>query len=188
MEILIGGFYKHYKNKMYRVLDRAKHSEDLGWYVVYKALYKNDLAKTWIRPEPMFLEKVDGVDRFQLLNPDQWPTPFQVFHSHIYFDSMRVRHAEALREQIQNHPDFKDKVQISGLHAKPIGPHPTGMFEVDFHASLFEKFIPFLMEHRRGLNILIHPLSGSSLLDHTEYAMFLGEKVDLSLSIFEKVD
>lgn len=186
MEILIGGLYKHYKNKMYRVLDRAKHSEDLSWYVVYKTLYNNELAKVWIRLESMFLEKVNDKDRFQLLTPDQWPIPFQIFHSHIYFDSSTAKQAQALHEQIQNHPDFKDQVQMSGLHQKPIGPHPTAMFEVDFHASLFEKIIPFLMEHRRGMNILIHPLSGSGLADHTVHAMFLGEKVDLNLAIFEK--
>lgn len=63
------GLYRHYKNKMYRVLGTALHSESLEPLVVYEALYENDLGKLWVRPAAMFLETItlDGktVPRFE---------------------------------------------------------------------------------------------------------------------------
>ena len=64
------GKYQHYKGKLYEVIGVAKHSETLGEFVVYRALYnspkfgKNAL---WIRPKKMFLENVNGkkVPRFK---------------------------------------------------------------------------------------------------------------------------
>ncbi|HRK07943.1 MAG TPA: DUF1653 domain-containing protein [Pseudobdellovibrionaceae bacterium] len=52
------GLYRHYKGKMYQVLEVARHSETLDWYVVYRCLYPNDLAELWIRPASMFVESV----------------------------------------------------------------------------------------------------------------------------------
>lgn len=186
-EILIGGYYNHYKNKPYQVLDIAKHSEDLGRLVIYKTLYKNDLAKIWARPEKMFLEKIsDGnsilKDRFELLPPAQWPTPFKLFHSHIYYTAETKPKAQALWQSLKT--QFGAKLQISELYDELMGPHPFWMFEADFSAEMFLDVVHFLSDERQGLSILIHPLSGNSVLDHTDYAMFLGQKEDLNLSIF----
>lgn len=49
-------YFKHYKNKPYRFIGIAKHSEDLSDYVIYESLYANDLATIWIRPKDMFFE------------------------------------------------------------------------------------------------------------------------------------
>lgn len=50
------GLYRHYKNKNYKVLGVAKHSETSEELVVYMALYgKKGL---WVRPLKMFKEKV----------------------------------------------------------------------------------------------------------------------------------
>lgn len=59
------GLYRHYKGKMYQVLEVARHSETLDWYVVYRCLYPNDLAELWIRPASMFVEtvRIDGIDQ-----------------------------------------------------------------------------------------------------------------------------
>lgn len=65
------GIYRHYKNKEYRVLGVAKHSETLEELVVYEALYDNQESKLWVRPKAMFLEsvEVDGkvIPRFEYL-------------------------------------------------------------------------------------------------------------------------
>lgn len=67
-EIKLGGIYRHYKGKTYRVHDLAKHSESLEWMVIYECLYENPEGKIWVRPLGMFLETVtvDGktVPRF----------------------------------------------------------------------------------------------------------------------------
>ena len=70
-EILKLGRYRHYKGNEYNVLAVAKHSETLEDYVVYEALYKNEVSKIWIRPLKMFVEKIekDGklIDRFEFI-------------------------------------------------------------------------------------------------------------------------
>jgi len=51
--------YRHYKNKDYRYLGTAKHSEDLSDYVIYECLYKNEVSQIWIRPKIMFHEDLN---------------------------------------------------------------------------------------------------------------------------------
>lgn len=68
----IGGTYRHYKNKLYKVIGVAKHSETLEDLVVYETLYDNKLSRLWVRPKTMFLEEVEvggqKVPRFQLVS------------------------------------------------------------------------------------------------------------------------
>lgn len=55
------GLYRHYKGKLYRVLDTVRHSETLEPMTLYQALYGE--KGLWVRPAPMFEEQVviDGV-------------------------------------------------------------------------------------------------------------------------------
>jgi ribosomal protein S18 acetylase RimI-like enzyme len=62
-------FYRHYKDKPYRYLGVAKHSESLEDVVVYECLYPNDLAILWVRPRKMFEEMVNGRPRFEKIEP-----------------------------------------------------------------------------------------------------------------------
>ena len=69
-ELKVGGTYRHYKNKLYKVIGVAKHSETLEDLVIYEALYENETSKLWARPKQMFLEEVEiegkMVPRFKL--------------------------------------------------------------------------------------------------------------------------
>ena len=56
-ELVIGGKYRHFKDKMYKVLCVAKHSENLEKLVVYQALYGE--GEIYARPMDMFLASVD---------------------------------------------------------------------------------------------------------------------------------
>ena len=55
------GRYRHYKGKLYEVIDVARHSETEEMMVVYRCLYGD--YSLWVRPLEMFLEmaEVDGV-------------------------------------------------------------------------------------------------------------------------------
>ena len=53
------GIYKHYKNKKYRVIGIAKHSETLEDLVIYEALYDNEVSKLWARPISEFTDEVE---------------------------------------------------------------------------------------------------------------------------------
>lgn len=65
-------FYRHYKDKPYKFLGYARHSETLEELALYETLYQNDLGKVWVRPKDMFFENVEinGVvrPRFEKIN------------------------------------------------------------------------------------------------------------------------
>jgi len=65
------GFYRHYKDKLYKVIGIAQHSETLEEMVVYQALYGE--KKLWVRPLKMFIEEVETpngkVPRFKYEGP-----------------------------------------------------------------------------------------------------------------------
>lgn len=77
-KIKIGGTYRHYKNKLYRVLNIGKHSETLEEMVVYQALYDSKEFgpnSIWIRPKKMFEEDVEIdeklIPRFKLIENER---------------------------------------------------------------------------------------------------------------------
>jgi len=51
------GRYRHYKGKLYEVIDVARHSETEELLVVYRCLYGD--YSLWVRPLQMFLGVVD---------------------------------------------------------------------------------------------------------------------------------
>ena len=59
-EICIGGRYRHFKNKEYRLLAIAEHTETGEKLVVYQALYGE--MGIWVRPAHMWNEWVDRDD------------------------------------------------------------------------------------------------------------------------------
>ena len=58
------GLYKHYKGKIYEVIDIATHSETLEKMVIYKATYQPEGENIWVRPLKMFTETivVNGIE------------------------------------------------------------------------------------------------------------------------------
>lgn len=56
-EIKAGKEYIHFKNRRYKVLAIARHSETDEPYVVYQALY--GAGEVWVRPYDMFASEVD---------------------------------------------------------------------------------------------------------------------------------
>jgi GNAT superfamily N-acetyltransferase len=73
--------YRHYKGNHYLRLGVAAHSEDLSPQVVYRCLYDNPAARTWVRPQPMFEGAIeDGRQRFtpvgrlRLVQPEEMRT------------------------------------------------------------------------------------------------------------------
>ncbi|SDP86487.1 DUF1653 domain-containing protein [Desulforhopalus singaporensis] len=64
------GIYKHYKNKKYKVICQATHSETREEVIVYQCLYGD--YSMWVRPKQMFTEliEVEGrkIPRFEFVS------------------------------------------------------------------------------------------------------------------------
>jgi GNAT superfamily N-acetyltransferase len=73
--------YRHYKGNHYLRLGEAAHSEELSPHVVYRCLYDNPEARTWVRPQTMFEEALDdgrlrftAMARVRPVQPEDHPT------------------------------------------------------------------------------------------------------------------
>ncbi len=99
------------------------------------------------------------------------------FHAHVYFDAASRDAAARVREGL----GAQFEVQLGRWHDKPIGPHPKGMYQVAFLPEHFGNVVSWLMLNREGLDILVHPETGDDVGDHTERALWLGEKLELNI-------
>lgn len=52
-------FYRHYKNKNYRLLGHVRHSETLEEMALYECRYPNELGTLWVRPREMFYGDIE---------------------------------------------------------------------------------------------------------------------------------
>jgi aromatic ring-cleaving dioxygenase len=104
--------------------------------------------------------------------------PNRGYHAHIYYDPAKTRPtAERLCAVIGE----KFQVEFGGFRDEPIGPHPVANVQVIFKPEQFQPVVEWLMFHRDGLDVLVHPLSDDSVDDHSIYALWLGTPVPLKL-------
>lgn len=115
-----------------------------------------------------------------------------LFHSHAYFDHRipeRVAEASAFRRQIARAFAATAHLEVSSFQAEPCGPHPRGSFEVLFTREVFADYVAWLMFMRpENLDVLVHPLTRSQLLDHGARALWLGRPHELHRALLETVD
>lgn len=108
---------------------------------------------------------------------------YEWYHAHVYFSDSTYEKADSLR--LKAHAHFRNRIRLSAMINRPIGPHPLPMFELDFNGVDYKEVVGWLETHRQGLDILIHPLSGEALADHTTLALFLGNRLDLNLDVLK---
>lgn len=102
------------------------------------------------------------------------------FHAHIYFDAASRERAWALRELIGR--TFGD-VLVGRFHEKVVGPHLYWMFQIAFRPDRFGSVVPWLALNHDGLSILVHPGTGNSVADHTDNALWIGQRLDMNVEV-----
>ena len=101
------------------------------------------------------------------------------YHAHVYYDAASKETAARLRAGVE----ARFEVTMGRWHDKPVGPHPRWSYQIAFKPEVFATLLPWLALNRDGLVIFIHPNTGEDLTDHAERAIWLGEKVELDLSM-----
>lgn len=104
-------------------------------------------------------------------------TEVKGYHAHVYFDAATRPTAVRLRDTLAE----MFAIETGAFADEPRGPHPVPQFNVIFEAPEFQNIVPWLMLHREGLDVLVHPLTPSNYDDHTRYALWLGTPVALKL-------
>ena len=100
------------------------------------------------------------------------------YHAHIYYDPAKTR---GVAESVCAALGKKFSVEIEDFRDTPVGPHPIANGLVIFKPDQFEKVVPHLMLNRAGLDVLVHPLTTDAVADHSGYAIWLGNPVELKL-------
>lgn len=102
------------------------------------------------------------------------------YHAHLYYSLETRPVAARLRGVIgEKFP----QARIGNWHDEPVGPHPIAMYQVAFAVEEFPQLVPWLMLNREGLDILVHPLTGDSIADHTRFALWLGRPLPLRVEV-----
>ena len=110
------------------------------------------------------------------------PSRISGYHAHIYYAPETRPNAARLRAGIGE----RFQARIGSWHDEPVGPHPVSMYQVAFAVAEFPRLVPWLMLNRDGLDVLVHPLAGDSLADHTRFAMWLGQALPLRLETLRR--
>ncbi|KAK5988321.1 putative 21.2 kDa protein [Cladobotryum mycophilum] len=109
----------------------------------------------------------------------------------VAYNQAQAKYARDLWERIRR--EFPE-LRVYRFWDRPIGPHPIAMFEVNVFTPLqFGAFVAWLAIWRGPLSALVHPntvpaegetLREAELRNHTEQAIWMGERVPLDLRIF----
>ena len=102
------------------------------------------------------------------------------FHAHVYFDEATVEQARGLCERARE----RFGIEMGRMHEKPVGPHPRWSCQLRVPPEQFGDIILWLSLNRDGLTIFVHPETGDVLRDHTQHALWMGEMLELDVSVF----
>ena len=80
-------------------------------------------------------------------------------------------------------------VEVHSFIPQPAGPHRRGSFEVLFTRDAFADCVSWLMFARPpAIDVLVHPLTRSQVLDHTARALWLGTPRELDIAMLAAAD
>ncbi|KAH7911339.1 DOPA-like domain-containing protein [Hygrophoropsis aurantiaca] len=133
-----------------------------------------------------------GIPAPQSKSYDEFPKPIDSssngFDFHIYYMQgvpEEAKYAQELHERIRR--EFPE-LPIFRLWDKPMGPHPTAMFEVDtFNPHQTGALFSWLTVNRGPCDVFIHPNTGDFYKDHTVLASWMGRQWPLYSDVLKDV-
>jgi len=103
------------------------------------------------------------------------------YHAHIYYSDEDRAIAEALRDEFMA---GRPPVLFAGqMTDRGVGPHPIPQYEVHFLESARSEVVAAI--EASGLRALVHPLTDDDLADHTSLAQWIGEPIELDVSVLD---
>lgn len=102
------------------------------------------------------------------------------FHAHIYYRPDQREAADALRARFEA---MAEVLFTGSLRDHKVGPHPVPQFEIHFPEHALPSVRPVL--EGSGLRVLIHPLTLDDLADHTSLGEWIGEPIELDVSVLD---
>jgi len=109
-------------------------------------------------------------------------TDIHGFHAHVYFDTTTRREAEQVHAALAQ----SFGVKLGSLHGQPVGPHPKPMFQVTLAPEQFATVVPWLMVHRSGLSVLVHPTTDDEVADHDMHPLWMGEALPIDVDFIRR--
>jgi DOPA 4,5-dioxygenase len=102
------------------------------------------------------------------------------YHAHIYYSDEERPAASALRDQFAAQADI---LFTGHMTDRGVGPHPIPQYEVHFLGSSRDGVIAAI--EASGLRALVHPLTDDDLADHTTLAHWIGEPLELDVTVLD---
>lgn len=111
--------------------------------------------------------------------------PAAPWHAHVYYDANERAAAAALHDRFGHaRRAGGGGIRFVGRMAdRPVGPHPIPQFEIHFTARDRDAIAATI--ERSGLRALVHPLTTDDLADHTTLATWIGQPLDLDVSVLD---
>jgi len=106
--------------------------------------------------------------------------PSAPYHAHIYYDAAERPAAAALRDDFGRDPAI---LFVGSMTEGGVGPHPIAQYEVHFVGSAVPAVVAAI--EATGLRALVHPLTDDDLADHTTLAHWIGESVELDVTVLD---
>lgn len=106
--------------------------------------------------------------------------PTAPYHAHIYYDAAERPKAAALRDEFGRDPAI---LFVGSMVDHGVGPHPIAQYEVHFLGSAVPAVVAAI--EATGLRALVHPLTDDDLADHTTLAHWIGEPVELDVTVLD---
>jgi DOPA 4,5-dioxygenase len=102
------------------------------------------------------------------------------YHAHIYYSEVDRLAASLLRDEFAARTDI---LFVGAMTDRGVGPHPIPQYEVHFRESSLDSVVAAI--EASGLRALVHPLTDDDLADHTTLGRWIGEPLELDLTVLD---